>query len=82
MLIKTITSKTRAWPTRSVARPHSGATAAPVTVIAAMSKPACPNEPVVSDTSSTIPMPVIDIGSRATKPARLNATARPSESTC
>jgi hypothetical protein len=40
-----------------------------------VSNPAKAKEPVVSDTSSTIPMPVIDIGSLATKPARLKATA-------
>ena len=33
-------------------------------------------------TSSTIPMPVMDSGSRATKPAKLNARARGSDSTC
>jgi hypothetical protein len=80
-LIKTVTSKTRAWPTRSVARPHSGATTAHVTVAAAVSDPARPKEPVVRETSSTMPIPVIDMGSRATKPARLKATARRSDST-
>jgi hypothetical protein len=81
-LIKTATSNTRAWPTRSVARPHQGATKAPVNVAAAVSKPAWPNDPVVSDTSNTMPIPVIDRGSLATKPAALKATARRSESNC
>ena len=80
-LIKTASSRTRAWPTRSVARPQSGATTAAASVVTAISNPARPKEPVVSDTSSTIPMPVIAIGSRATKPARLKATALRSEST-
>src|SRR5215211_6451363 len=81
-LIKTARNKTRAWPTRSVARPQSGATMAPVTVMAAASDPARPKEPVVSDASSTMPMPVIDSGNRATKPAKLKATARRSDSSC
>jgi len=80
-LITAAPSKTRAWPTRSIARPQSGATTAPVTVPAAVSKPARPNEPVVSDTSNTMPIPVMDNGNLATNPARLKATARRSEST-
>ena len=54
----------------SCASPERSNTAA-ASVAAAVSNPARANEPMVSDTSSTIPMPVIDIGSLATKPARL-----------
>ncbi len=40
-----------------------------------MTIPAWPNEPVINEISSTMLSPVIDTGSRATKPARLNASA-------
>ena len=67
LIIAAITS-TRAWPTRSIAWPHSGATTAAVRVLTAATSPARPNDPLVSEISSTMPSPVIDRGSRATRP--------------
>jgi hypothetical protein len=75
------TTSTRACPTRSIIRPHTGAATAPTTVAVAVMMPARAYDPVVAETSSTIPSAVIDSGSRATNPARLNARARGSDST-
>ncbi len=74
-------TRTRAWPTRSMARPQSGAATAPARVLTPVTRPACPNEPVVIEISRTVPSPVIAIGSRATSPATLKARARGSART-
>ena len=81
VLMITAAISTFAWPMRSIARPQSGATSAPVIVPAAVINPARPNDPVVSDTSKTMPIPVIEIGSRAIRPARVNPRAFGSAST-
>ena len=44
-------------------------------------RPARPNDPLVSETSRTMPIPVIDCGSRATNPVALNRRAGGSPST-
>ncbi len=81
LIIAAITS-TRAWPTRSIACPHSGATTAAVRVLTAATRPARPNDPLVSEISRTMPSPVIDSGSRATSPAALKARAFGSARIC
>ncbi len=69
------TVSTRAWPIRSIRRPHQGSTTAAVSVAQAVTSPARPKEPVVSEMSSTIPRPVIDSGSRASRPANVKRRA-------
>ncbi len=82
VLMITAAISTFAWPIRSIARPQNGATSAPVIVPAAVINPARPNDPVLSDTSKTMPMPVIEIGSRAIRPARVKRRASGSANTC
>ena len=81
LLIKVAVTSTRAWPIRSIRRPQAGAATAPVMVPTAVTSPARPNEPVTMETSNTMPSPVIDSGSRATKPATVKARADGSAST-
>ena len=53
---------------------------APVTVATAVISPARPKDPVIADTSRTTLSEVMDIGIRASRPARENARARGSAS--
>ncbi len=66
---------TRAWPERSISRPQAGAATAVVKVATAVTIPARPYDPEVMEISSTMPRPVIAIGSRAANPAAVNARA-------
>jgi len=62
-------SNTRAWPSRSIQRPTSGAADELAIARQAATAPATPYEPVLDWTSSTVPSPIMDIGNRPTKPA-------------
>ena len=60
---------TRLWPNRSTRRPDRGAATAKEMLEAAATAPAIAYDPVSPWTSSTIPMPSMDIGIRPMNPA-------------
>ena len=74
-------ARTRACPTLSSSRPWRIARPALATMYAAETAPATPYEPVAAETSSTMPRPTMDIGSRATSPVALKRSVPGSAST-
>lgn len=62
------TARTRPCPKRSSSRPCRIARPAFAIMNAAETAPATPYRPVAPETSSTIPRPTMEIGSRATRP--------------
>ena len=63
----------RAWPSRSIRRESRGWPIAAARMNVAATPPATPYRPVSPSTSSTMPMPYMLIGSRATNAAAENA---------
>src|SRR3954470_7950083 len=73
--------RTRPWPCRSTKRARGRAPTAVAPMYAADTPPAVLYDPVLPETSRTMPRLVIDSGSRASTPAALNARAPGTDST-